>query len=178
MKRFGLLLASFVILVAAAIAGEPTSAELLTKAKAQAAQEHKNVMVIFHASWCGWCKRLDSFLADKEMSKVMEDNFVIVHLDVMENGDKVALENAGGMDLMKQWDGEKAGLPFTVILDASGKKLIDSNEKGKEGGNIGYPAAPNEIAHFMKMLVESAPRLTKPQYASIKKWLTEHAPKR
>jgi hypothetical protein len=110
------------------------------------------------------------------MSKLLNDTFIIVKLDVMEQGDKKALENAGGVDLMKQWDGEKAGLPYIVILDANGKKLADGNEKGKDGGNIGYPAAPNEIAHFMKML-KAGSKLNESQRNAIEAWLVAHKPK-
>ena len=113
------------------------------------------------------------------MAKLLGDNYVIVHLDVMENEGKKDLENAGGIELMKQWNGEKAGLPFLVVLDANGKKLADSNETKPDGsliGNIGYPARPNEIAHFMKML-KTAPRLKDADRMKIQTWLTEHAPK-
>jgi len=80
------------------------------------------------------------------------------------------------MDYMKKWSGEKAGLPFMVILDPSGKKLIDSNVDDAKQSNIGYPAKPDEIAHFMKML-GSAPGLDKSQKQRIQTWLTVHAPK-
>lgn len=174
MKRFALLFVAALGLATQAFGSEPSSAALLAKAEAQAQQEHKNVMVIFHASWCGWCKKLDAFLADADMGKVMTDNFVIVHLDVQEQPEKKALENEGGGDLMKQWQGE--GLPFTVILDPTGKVLADSNlEKGKST-NIGYPAKPEEITHFMKML-GSAPSLTADQRSAVETWLKTHAPK-
>lgn len=119
------------------------------------------------------------FLADKEAGKLVKDNFVVVTLVVMESKEKKDLENAGGLDLMKQWDGEGAGLPFMVVLNASGKKLADSTEKsadGKKIGNIGYPARPNEIAWFMKML-DTAPRLNKADKGKIEAWLKANAPK-
>lgn len=174
MKRLGLLIAILLTLASAALAGEPTSRELLTKAQTQAQAAHKRVLVIFHASWCGWCKKLDEFLADQDMGKLMTDNYVIVHLDVMENPDKKDLENAGGEDLMKQWKGE--GLPFSVVLDEKGKVLADSNLQTGKPTNIGYPAKPEEIAHFMKML-KTAPRLTPSQQSQIETWLKVHAPK-
>ena len=110
------------------------------------------------------------------MAKLIGDNYVVVKLDVMENPDKKDLENAGGMNLMREWNGEKSGLPFMVVLDANGKKLADSNRLGTQGTNIGYPAKPEEIAHFMKML-KSAPKMSAAQRLQIEAWLKEHAPK-
>jgi hypothetical protein len=116
------------------------------------------------------------FLADKEMGKIMKDNFVIVKLDVNENGDKVSLENPGGRAVMKDLNGEQSGLPFMAILDAKGKKLVDTNRDGTQKSNIGYPARPEEIEHFMKML-KTAPRLSDADRTRIETWLKEHAPK-
>lgn len=174
MKRFGLFVIATFALAAAAMASPPSAAAVLTGAQAQAKKEGKNILVIFHASWCGWCKKLDAFLADQSMGKLMSDNFVIVHLDVQESKDKKDLENAGGEDLMTQWKGE--GLPFSVVLDAKGTKLADSNLDPTKMSNIGYPAKPEEIAHFMKML-KTAPKMNAGQKTQIEKWLTEHAPK-
>lgn len=109
------------------------------------------------------------------MSKLMNDNFVIVHLDVQESADKKDLENEGGMDFARQWGGDKSGLPFMVVLDKTGKKLIDSNREKTPQTNIGYPAKPEEIAWFLNMVSHSG--LNKSQIAQMKGWLTEHAPK-
>lgn len=169
-----------VLLLALAVVGfcsEPSAKTVLTKAQTQAKAEKKNVMVIFHASWCGWCHKLDDFLADPEMGKLMKANFVIQHLDVLENGDKKALENEGGLTYMETFGGKDAGLPFTAITDANGKMLVNSSRTGKPTGNIGYPAAPEEIAHFMVMLRKSAPRLKAGELQKIENWLKEHAPK-
>jgi len=114
------------------------------------------------------------FLADKEMSKLMTASFVIVHIDVQENQDKRDLENSGGEDLMKGWHG--SGLPFLVVLDPAGKVLADSNLTGKEGSNIGYPAKPEEIQHFMRMM-KNAPHLNGQGREKIEGWLSAHAPK-
>jgi thiol-disulfide isomerase/thioredoxin len=175
-KRFAI--AILLALTAFCAANEPPAAAVLAKAQAQAKAEKKKVMVIFHASWCGWCKKLDAFLADPEMGKLMKNNYVIVHLDVLESEGKKNLENEGGLGVMVQLQGENAGLPFSAVTDANGKMLINSNRTQKDPKtNIGYPAAPEEIAHFIAMLKATAPRLSDAERAKIETWLKEHAPK-
>ena len=83
----------------------------------------------------------------------------MVKLDVMERGEKKqTLENPGGKDVMDSMGGEKSGLPFFAILDEKGKKLADSNAL-PGGKNIGYPAAPEEIAAFEEILKKAAKRM-------------------
>ena len=107
------------------------------------------------------------------MGKLMNDNFVVVHIDTQESDNKKNLENSGGEVFMKQWHGQ--GLPFMVVLDATGKVLINSNRDDKDGQNIGYPAKPEEIAHFMKML-KAGSAMSGSELAEIEGWLKAHAP--
>jgi hypothetical protein len=51
MKHFALMIAAAMALASSAFADQPTAASLLAKAKTQAAQEHKNIFVMFDASW-------------------------------------------------------------------------------------------------------------------------------
>jgi thioredoxin-related protein len=40
---------------------KPQSAdEILKTTFEQAKLENKNVIIMFHASWCGWCKKMDA----------------------------------------------------------------------------------------------------------------------
>ncbi|MBC7527169.1 MAG: thioredoxin family protein [Chthonomonadaceae bacterium] len=151
-------------------------ASVLKKAQSQAKKEKKSVLVIYHASWCGWCKRLDKVMEIPDFKKTISENYVVVHLDVMENGDKKVLENPGGNELMKEMGGEKSGLPFYVFLDEKGKKLADSNVMAKDG-NIGYPGAKNEITAFETLLTKTDPRLKPEQSARLVEILKENAPK-
>jgi len=149
-------------------AGTPPPAEtILDSALKNASSSGRNVFLIFHATWCSWCKRLDAALSNPEVKKVFDDSYIVTHLDVLERGDKKqTMENPGGEDLMKSLGGEKSGLPFYVILDGTGKKLIDSDiMPGK--GNIGFPGSPEEIAAFEQVLKQTAPRMTGEQRAEV-----------
>lgn len=87
-----------------------------------------------------------------------KEHYSIVHLDVMEQGDKRALENPGGDKVLAELKGDKAGLPFFAMLDADGKMVINSIRPGEKGGNIGHPMEPDEVAHFMEMVKKTALR--------------------
>ena len=57
---------------------------LMDAAFAEAAKTNKNVFLVFHASWCGWCHKMDSSMADPRVKQYFDDNFVIRHLTVRE----------------------------------------------------------------------------------------------
>jgi thioredoxin-related protein len=157
---------------------EPQSSDdIMNAAYKQAKEENKNVFLIFHASWCSWCKRLDKAMNSDELKKIFEDNFVITHLDVQERNEKIALlENPGGKELMAKLGGEKSGLPFYAFLDREGKLISNSNVMDKET-NIGYPGSEEEIAAFGKLLKLSSAKLSDEQLSKITEYLKTNAPK-
>lgn len=155
------------------------AAQLLTMARTKAGKEHKNVLVIFHASWCGWCKRLTSVMEMPEHKKLFADNYVIVDLDVSESGEKKALENPGADKVLADLGGAQSGLPFYAVVDSKGKKLADSNlVPGTDGAmeNIGYPAAEKEIAAFDSLLKKTAPKMNTAARQRLITYLTKNSP--
>lgn len=135
-----------------------TSDDILKEAYKKASAEKKNVFVIFHASWCVWCHKMDSSMNDKVCQKMFADNYVICHLTVDESKENKMLENPGADALRKIYHGETAGLPFWMILDKNGKFLVDSKmlpagaAANAERENIGCPAAKEEVAYFTNVL--------------------------
>jgi thioredoxin-related protein len=163
MKTKILLLAAAIIMSSAAYSQttpEPAS-KLMADAYKQAAKEKKNVMVIFHASWCGWCKKFDASLNDPACKAYFDKSFVFVHLVVLENGEKKKLENPGAPELFTETSGGKGGIPFFLIYDKKGNLLGDSKFKNpatpdKAPANMGCPAADEEVAAFVELLKKTS----------------------
>ncbi len=137
----------------------PSANTIVEEAKATAARENKNVFIIFHASWCVWCHRMDSAMSEPAMKPLFDKNYVIRHVVVLESPNKKNLENPGGAELLAKYKGDKGGIPFWFIINPKGELLGDSREDmpdGTKGGNVGCPAQPNEVAYFIKVLKASS----------------------
>jgi thioredoxin-related protein len=166
MRRL-LIMNSLLLLLVAAYAQQPPSADAVLKEASQvAAKENKNVFIIFHASWCGWCHRMDSIMNNQACKKFFDDNYVVRHLVVFESDSKKKLENPGAVDLLKKYNADKQGIPFWLIYDPQGNLVADS--QSKPGENTGCPATREEVDHFLKVLQKTSP-LKKDELAVIEK---------
>lgn len=127
---------------------------ILNKAKQQAAKENKNIFIIFTASWCGWCKKMDTSLNDPSIKKYFTDSYVIEHLTVQESDKNKHLENPGAQAYLEKVEGGKEGLPYWVILDKNGNLLEDSRMIMPDNTlqNVGCPASEAEVKHFIKVI--------------------------
>jgi len=140
----------------------PPADQILKEAYQQAAKEKKNVLVIFHASWCVWCHRMDSAINDESCKKFFDDNYVIKHLTVQESRNKKNLENPGADELLTKYNGDNQGIPFWLIFDKNGTLIADSQIRpagaGLEtrGANLGCPATEQDVAQFAEILKKTA----------------------
>jgi thiol-disulfide isomerase/thioredoxin len=155
-QLIGILLFSCLINFSQAQA--PLSADaVMSEAYAAAKAEKKKVFVMFHASWCGWCHKMDAAMNEPAMKKFFDDNFVIRHLVVLEPETKKNLENPGALDMMKKYHGDKSGIPYWLVFDAEGNLLADSKLRAEgdgpeKGNNVGCPASEKEVAYFIEVL--------------------------
>lgn len=170
-SAIGFLLPFFIIVNLQA--QKPASArEVIKEAKVEAAKTHKNIFVMFHASWCIWCHRMDTAMNDETIKSFFDKSYVIKHLTVDESKDKKDLENPGAAVLLTNYHGNQQGIPYWFILDKKGKLLADSrlhSEDGKvTGNNVGCPTEPDEVAYFINVLKKTSV-LTDRQLEMIRK---------
>lgn len=179
MKHNFLLLLMFTALVS--VKGQeavPSAADVLKIAYQQAAKENKNVLLMFHASWCGWCHRMDKSLNDEACKKFFDDNYIITHLVVDETKDKKNLENPGAAELKIKYNGDGQGIPFWLVLDKEGNLLSDSKirkegEGPDKGENTGCPATEEEVDFFISVLKKTS-SITNDQLEIIRKRFREN----
>jgi hypothetical protein len=112
-----------------------------------------------------------------DVRTILAKHYVIVKLNVMEEGAKKSLENPGGGKILADLGGEKSGLPFFAFLDRKGKKIADANVL-PGGQNIGCPAKSEEIAAFEKLLRQTAPRMSDADRATVTDRLKKASPGR
>ena len=145
----------------------PVSADdILKEAYQTASKEKKNVFVIFHASWCVWCRKMDSSMNDQSCKDFFNKNYVVRHLTVYESADKKGLENPGAIDLLAKYHGTNQGIPFWLVFDKDGKLIADSDIT--PGINAGCPAKTEEVEHLIDVLKKSS-SITQPQVEVVKK---------
>jgi thioredoxin-related protein len=145
---------------------EPKDADaLLRDALARASSDERKVFLSFGAPWCGWCHRLENFLARPEISVILDRDFIMLKIDI----DRMK----GGNDMLSRYRSQESGIPWFAILNAKGEKLAKS--EAPDGSNIGYPVEPKEIDTFMAMITETGRRLEPEQIAQIRKSLEQIA---
>ena len=138
---------------------------VLDEALARAPSDDKGVFLTFGAPWCGWCHRLHGWLAQPEIAAILDRDFIVAQVDI----DRMT----GGNDVMSRYRPDAGGgIPWFAILDAKGKSLVTSDGPG---GNIGYPAQPKEIAHFLAMVKRQARRIDDHQVDRLRQSLQEAA---
>jgi thiol-disulfide isomerase/thioredoxin len=139
---FLFFIASVICLYSHSQNGQPAKG-LFQDALSKAAKEHKNVFVIFTATWCGPCKYLKSGLHDVYNAGYFEKNYVILELYNHELWDKKAMENYGADSILASYKGDTTNVPYWLILNPNGKKLYEQ---------LGFSNYPEELKKFIKAL--------------------------
>ena len=132
---------------------------LLQESLARASSDDKKVFLSFGAPWCGWCHRLENYLARPEVASILDRDFVVLKVDV----DRMTR----GKDVMKRFrPDDTGGIPWFAFLDSRGTKLATSDIMN--GQNVGYPFEPKEIDAFMSTLEGQVRRIEPGQLARLR----------
>lgn len=160
----------------------PRVDKVLADAKAKAAAQNMNVLLVFGTSWCPPCEQFEKFLTDQRIQSIFDQHFVLATVAVGEGaGGDARKNNPGSAELLVKLGGVHSGstgVPFIFVIDPQGK-IIATSERPvpgqKIGENIGYPTEPEEIAWFITMIKRGAPSLSDDEARTMEDWLRTNA---
>ena len=82
----------------------------------QARRTHKRVLLDFGGDWCGDCQVLDIYFHDSANLPLLEQGFVLVHVNVGRVDENLDIGEKYGVNLKK-------GVPALAVLSTSGRAL-------------------------------------------------------
>jgi len=120
-----------------------TAEGALSSAIAEAKATDKSVFVHFGTESCGWCRRLEQFIA-MDGAEPLHDAYVFLKVKQDLQHDGTALR-----DRLSEGLTNTGGVPWYAVVDSNGEVAATSNNAN---GNTGYPINPEEIAHFINVV--------------------------
>jgi thioredoxin 1 len=118
---------------------EEAPAEIST-ALAEAAKDHKRVLLVFGGNWCYDCHVLDATFRSKEFAPIVNANYHVIHINVGNYDANLDLAGKYQIPLNK-------GVPSLAILDPDGK-LIVSQKQGEFESTVRI--GPEDVLEFLK----------------------------
>ena len=93
----------------------------IREALSAAQKQHKRVLLVFGANWCIDCHVLDRAFHQPRIEPLLQENFIVVHVDVGKYDKNLALANKYHANLQK-------GVPSVAVLSPAGALLHSSSE--------------------------------------------------
>ena len=117
--------------------------EDIAEAIRTAAKTHKRVLLDFGGNWCVDCLILNYYLHQSPNLKILEDNFVLVHVQVSQVPDQMTLNT----DIATKYRVSlKHGVPVLAVLDDHGQ-LLYSHVNG--GFDAEVRSDPTTVTRFL-----------------------------
>ena len=95
----------------------------LSAALKTALQTHKRILIDFGGNWCGDCQVLDIYMHNAENLRILENNYVLVHINIGHMDENVDIANEYQVPLTR-------GVPAIAVLSDKGKLLY--SQRGGE----------------------------------------------
>jgi thioredoxin-related protein len=93
----------------------------ISQAIATAARGHKRILLVFGGNWCIDCHILEKAFHQPRIAPLVNNNFLVVHVDVGEYTKNLDLAAKYRVDLKK-------GVPAIAVLDGRGAFLYSTSE--------------------------------------------------
>jgi thiol:disulfide interchange protein len=93
----------------------------INRALVTATRQHKRILLDFGGNWCLDCHVLDNAFHQPRIAPLLNDNFVLVHVDVGRYDKNLELAKKYHVDLEK-------GVPSLAVLDARGAVLYATKD--------------------------------------------------
>lgn len=128
--------------------------EQIDQAVARAKAEGKHVICQVGGNWCPWCLKFADFITnDSTISKMIEDNYVYIHVNYRPNTKDEAKKALGQQMLKRLGNPARFGFPVFVVLDGEGNVLHIQDSVLLEEGK-GYHK--DRTVHFFKQWTPAA----------------------
>lgn len=100
---------------------DANAAQDIRRALLAAGKQHKNVLIDFGGNWCIDCHILENAFHQPRIAPLLNDNYIVVHVDVGKYDKNLELGKKYHVDLQK-------GVPSLAVLDALGKVLYATGD--------------------------------------------------
>lgn len=123
-------------------------------AMAHARLDHRRVLLVFGANWCGPCRALDRHLHDPAAEAIVEASFHVVDVDIGEGDDQRHGTGYDNVDISRTYGVPlDRGVPAVAVLDGDGHALytggVPSTNVNFGGWSPGGGPSADEVMQFL-----------------------------
>lgn len=147
-----LLITALFLLVFHPYQSQDRIVELYPELFVKAAEERKNVFVIFSSDYCGWCRVFDMYHATSEVKEILDKNYLFMTIDISD-------PESESRDLWKHYD--FMGVPAWLIYSSNKELLI--NGKLDDGEQVGYPLSQPGQDFYIEAIRRSSRHIKRKQ---------------
>ena len=129
--------------------------EQIDQALAKAKDESKFVICQVGGNWCPWCLRFADFITNDSMiSKIIDDNFVYIHVNYNPRKSEGEIKAQQAAALMRRLNNPaRFGFPVFVVMDEAGNVIHIQDSSFLEEGQ-GYNK--EKVIRFFKNWTQNA----------------------